>query len=139
MAGPNYWHISYYARSDRGALLVFGAAVLGSQAAGTVDGQGDRRDPARQPLGADRGAGSEDRDLSGDGGSHRRCRSRGAGAGQASSVRTRSGLSGLRQGESGDATGGGNSVFGEGRVSQTRGTAPHGGRQREVGGPSSGQ
>src|ERR1039458_4265170 len=78
-AGPDYWDISYYARSDCGALLLSGAAVLGSQAAGTLDGPGNRRDSARQPVGAKRGTGSADCDLPGDGGSHRRCRSRGAG------------------------------------------------------------
>src|SRR5271157_1402057 len=83
IAGPDYWHISYYARSDRGAFLS-GAAVLGGQAAGTVDGQGNRRDAARQSVGAARGTGSADCDLPGDRGSHRRGGSRGAGAGQES-------------------------------------------------------
>src|ERR1017187_4641769 len=115
MAGPDYWHISYYARSHCAALLLSGAAVLGSQTAGTVDRPGNRGDPARQPLGAERGTGSEDCDLPGDGGSHRRCRGRGAGAGQESAGRTRSGLSGLPQGESGYAPGGGRSVFQERR------------------------
>src|ERR1017187_9280409 len=135
MAGPDYWHISYYARSDRGAFLLAGAAVLGGQAAGTVDSQGNRGDAARQPLGAERGTGSADRDLPGDGGSHRRCRSRGAGAGQESAGRARSGLFGLPQGESGYASGSGDSVCEERRVSQTGGSAPHGGGKRHAGWP----
>src|ERR1017187_7577402 len=135
MAGPDYWHISYYARNDRGAFLLFGAAVLGGQSAGTVDGQGNRRDPARQPVGAARGTRSADRDLPGDGSSHRRSGSRGAGAGQESAGRARSGLSGFPQGESGDATGGGRSVFQERRVRQTGRTAPHGGREPDGCGP----
>src|ERR1039457_386678 len=133
-AGPDCWHISYYARSDRGTLLLSGAAVLGGQAAGTVARQGNRGDSAGQPLGADRGTGSEDCDLPGDSGSHRRCRSRGAGAGQKSAGRARPGLFRLPQGESGYAAGGGRSVFGEGRVWQTRGSASHGRGKRDVGG-----
>src|ERR1017187_1028658 len=135
LAGPDYWHISYYARSHRGALLLSGAAVLGSQAAGTVDRQGNRRDTAGQPLGPTRGTGPEDCDLPGDRDSHRRGRSRGAGAGQESAGRARSGLFGLSQGESGYATSGSDSVFQERRVSQTGRTAPHGGREPDGGGP----